>query len=104
MDLDRAFDGILSWNGFFHLSPQEQRVALPRIADHLNPGGPLLLTIGPEAGEVMGAVAGECVYHASLAPSEYAAILHSCDVSVIAFAAKDTDCGDHSILLARKQP
>lgn len=71
LDLDDHFGGIVSWDGFFHLSPDEQRTALHKIATLLCPDGVLLLTVGHVEGEVTGTVEGESVYHASLAPSEY---------------------------------
>ncbi len=75
LELDHSFDAILSWDAFFHLSPGEQREALPRIARLLRPGGNLLLTVGWGEGEVTGTVAGEPVYHGSLSSDEYFEIL-----------------------------
>ena len=70
LELGERFDGIVAWDSFFHLTPDEQRAAIPRLAAHLEPGGRLLVTVGPEAGEVTGSVGGEAVYHASLSPAE----------------------------------
>ncbi|MGP6088033.1 class I SAM-dependent methyltransferase [Antarctobacter jejuensis] len=100
--LNRQFDAIIGWGSFFHLSEEEQRIALPLIADHLAPGARLLLTVGPEAGEAWGTVGGEAVYHASLSEAEYRAILAAAGVSVEAFAPNDPDCRGHSLLLARR--
>jgi len=61
LDLGESFDAILSWDAFFHLSPEEQRAALPMILKHLKPGGHLLMTVGDDEGEVTGTVAGEPV-------------------------------------------
>lgn len=72
------FDGIYSWDGFFHLSQDEQLAALPRICALIKPVGCLMLTIGPEAGEATGHVGDDLVYHASLSPSDYQQILKSC--------------------------
>jgi 2-polyprenyl-3-methyl-5-hydroxy-6-metoxy-1,4-benzoquinol methylase len=36
--LGRTFDGIVAWHSIFHLTVEEQRAALPRIAAHLRPG------------------------------------------------------------------
>jgi 2-polyprenyl-3-methyl-5-hydroxy-6-metoxy-1,4-benzoquinol methylase len=58
LDLGHQFDGVLSWDGFFHLSRQEQVAGLPIIAGHIREGGALLLTIGHEDGEVTGSVEG----------------------------------------------
>lgn len=71
LNLGRAFDGVISWDGFFHLSVEEQRQSLPAIFDHVAPGGALLMTVGDQEGEVTGTVCEETVYHASLNPDEY---------------------------------
>lgn len=100
--LGQTFDAILSWDAFFHLSPQAQRQTMPRIADHLAPGGRLLLTIGPQAGTATGHVGGEPVYHASLAPGEYRQILLEAGTPVDRIALNDRTSDFHSVLMARK--
>jgi ubiquinone/menaquinone biosynthesis C-methylase UbiE len=72
LDLGRQFGGIVAWDSFFHLTAADQRDMFPTFARHLVPGGALVFTSGPEAGEVMGTVEGRAVYHASLSPAEYA--------------------------------
>lgn len=104
LDLGRRFAAIIGWGSFFHLTRAEQRNALPRLAAHLAPGGRLLLTVGPGAGEVTGTVGGEVVTHASLSPEEYAAILAAAGAPVEAFRAEDPDCAGHTLLLARRPP
>lgn len=100
LDLDTAFNGIISWDASFHLTQDEQRVLLRRFADLLIPGGALMLTIGHEAGEVQGVVEGEAVYHASLAPKAYVNALEALGFDVIRMTLQDEDCGGHSVLLA----
>lgn len=100
--LPGRFDAILGWSSFFHLAAGEQRAALPRIAAHLAPGGRLLLTVGPEAGEAWGTVEGEPVYHASLAVGDYAALLAEAGARIEAFVPEDEDCRGFSLLLARR--
>lgn len=104
LDLGERFHCIVGWDSFFHLTPDEQRALLPLLADHLLPGGRLLLTVGPEAGEPVGSVAGEPVYHASLAPGEYAERLFACGVSILEFVKNDQTCAGHTVLLARRSP
>ena len=101
--LDRQFDGIIGWNSFFHLSQDDQRATLGILVNHLRPGGVLMLTVGPEAGEVTGHVNGELVYHASLSRIAYTSILNEYGVDVIAFVAEDEECDMQSVLLARKK-
>ncbi|WP_245853382.1 class I SAM-dependent methyltransferase [Maliponia aquimaris] len=100
--LDARFDAIVGWGSFFHLDARDQRRTLPRIARHLAPGGRLLLTVGPSAGEAWGQVEGEAVYHASLAPEDYAALLAAAGAPVEAYVPEDPSCRGHSLLLARR--
>lgn len=103
LDLPELFDGIIAWDSFFHLTPDEQEACIPRLARHLAPGGALMLTVGPDAGETGGTVGDERVYHASLSPDDYRAQLNDCGLSVIDFVANDPACGGHSVLLSQKQ-
>jgi len=102
LDLGHGFDAIIGWGSFFHLTEAEQRVALPGIAAHLAPGGRLLLTVGPGAGEAWGTVGDERVYHASLSQPDYAALLSAAGAPVEDFVPEDPACNGHSLLLARR--
>lgn len=102
LDLGETFDGVIGWDSFFHLRPDEQRAVLPRLARHLNPGGALMLTVGPAAGEVAGHVGDDAIYHSSLAPDEYDSILAGLGLAVVRFTKEDPDCGGRTVLLARK--
>ncbi len=103
LNLPERFDGIIGWDSFFHLTPEEQRETLRRIAEHLAPGGALLLTVGPSAGEVVGHVGDDEVYHSSLSPEEYAAILAEQGIEIVQFVPEDPDCDMHTLLLGRRQ-
>ncbi len=100
LDLGRRFGGIVAWDSFFHLGADEQRALIPRLAEHLLPGGALLLTTGPDAGEAWGSVAGAAVHHESLSPAGYAAAFEAAGLLVRAFVAEDADCTGHSVWLA----
>lgn len=102
LELGRTFDGILGWNSFFHLTQEDQRVTLDRIGRHLAPGGALMLTVGPVAGEVAGWVGDDRVYHSSLAPEEYRRILGDLGLEVVDFVFDDPECDQQTVLLARK--
>ena len=104
LDLEGQFDGILGWNSFFHLTPQEQRACLPRLAHSLRPNGALMLTVGTSEGAVTGTVGDEQVYHASLSPAEYATLLEAHGLHLRAYVAEDKTCNGHSVLLARRGP
>lgn len=97
-----TFDGIIGWHSFFHLTRDEQRSTLPIIAKHLNPNGALLLTVGPEDGEVTGHVGGDPIYHASLSPAEYGDILATLSIEIRKFTPNDPECDGSTLLLAQK--
>jgi SAM-dependent methyltransferase len=101
LDLGRRVDAVIGWDSFFHLDPGDQRRTLGRIADHLHPGGVLLLTVGADAGEAIGSVGGEPVYHSSLGESGYRAALADLGLATLAFARDDARAG-RTVLFARK--
>lgn len=100
MSMDQRFDGIIAWDSFFHLNPDEQRSVLRIFCEHLKPGGALMVTVGDEAGEVLGWVNGKEVYHSSLAPNEYRGILQAAGFDDVTVVLRDESCGEHSIVLA----
>jgi cyclopropane fatty-acyl-phospholipid synthase-like methyltransferase len=99
--LGRRFDAVLAWDSFFHLRQEEQRSMFPIFRDHLSPGGVLLFTSGPRAGEAIGEFGGEPLYHASLDPAEYRQLLERHGLEVIRHQADDPDCGGHTVWLAK---
>lgn len=101
--LDTPFAAILAWDSFFHLTPAAQRALIPRLAAHLAPGGRLLFTCGPDAGEPIGTMGGEPVYHASLSPAGYAAALESAGLLPRAFIAEDPASQGRSLWLAERR-
>jgi SAM-dependent methyltransferase len=103
LELEERFGGVVAWDSFFHLTRDEQRTTLPRLARHTAPGGALLFTCGPHDGEVLGTVEGDPVYHASLSPREYASLLEREGFVVEAFVPEDPDCDLHTICLARRK-
>ncbi len=104
LDLAQAFDFVLAWNSFFHLSPDDQKGMFKVFADHTAPGGILMFTSGPAAGEPIGEVGGKPIYHASLNPAEYRALLDAANFEEISFVPEDPDCQMHSVWMCRKRP
>lgn len=101
-NLNQTFDGLIAWNSFFHLNPNDQPRALDCFAKHLKLNGILMVTIGHEKGEVLGAVNDDEVYHSSMSIEEYEQILGDLNLEVIDYQLKDPDCHGHSILIAKK--
>lgn len=102
LSLGRRFDGLIAWDSMFHLSPGDQRRMFPLFREHAADGAALLFTSGPGHGEAIGNFEGEPLYHASLDPGEYRALLAANGFAVIAHVAEDPGCGDHTIWLAQQ--
>jgi len=101
--LDHRFDAIVAWDSFFHLDQDEQRAMFPVFERHIAPGGMLLFTSGPHSGIAIGCMYGEDLFHASLAPDEYRALLAATGFQVLQSAPEDPKCGGHTIWLAQAE-
>ena len=103
LDLKCEFDGLIAWNSFFHLSPDDQRSVVPVFGRHVRPGGALMFTGGARHGEIVAEWNGEPLYHGSLSAGEYAERLDAAGFDILANELDDPDCGDASIWLAKKR-
>jgi SAM-dependent methyltransferase len=99
--LGRRFAGLLAWDSFFHLDHDDQRAMFPVFRAHAAPDAALMFTSGPAHGVAIGEFAGERLYHASLDPQEYRALLDAQGFEVIAHVVEDPGCGGRTIWLAR---
>jgi SAM-dependent methyltransferase len=102
LPLARPFAGILAWDSVFHLPAEDQRRMVRVFGDMAAAAAPLLFTSGPDAGEAIGRYHGEPLYHASLAPGEYRALLARHGFALVAHVANDPACGGHTVWLARR--
>ena len=100
--LGRRFDGILAWDSLFHLGHDDQRGMFPVLGAHAAPGAALLFTSGPAHGVAMGSYQGEPLFHASLDPAEYRALLAAQGFAVLDHVAEDPACGGHTVWLAQR--
>lgn len=98
--LDVKANGLLAWDSFFHLTPDDQRRMLDVFARHAAEGARLMFTSGPAEGVSLGTYHAETLYHASLSPEEYRSLLAAHGFVVDAFVADDPSCGGHTIWLA----
>lgn len=97
LDLQGTFDGILAWDSFFHLTGADQQSMFPIFRKHASPGCALMFTSGPEDGEAIGQLYGERLYHASLAPDRYRALLNANGFVVRAHRTEDPTCGGRTV-------
>lgn len=103
LSMKEKFAGIYSWDGWFHLSVDEQRRELPAIADRVAPGGALMLTVGDKEGEVIGKVCNEDVYHASLSAGEYVSLLRGSGFSEADVFSNQDEKGGRTVLFGQKR-
>ena len=103
LDLGQTYGGLIAWDSFFHLTPDDQRRMFPIFRRHAEPGAPLLFTSGPAFGEAIGTLEGDPLYHASLDPDEYRQLLDRNNFDVVAHVAEDPACTGHTVWLARRR-
>ncbi|MCA0199850.1 MAG: class I SAM-dependent methyltransferase [Proteobacteria bacterium] len=104
VSFSERFGGILAWDSFFHLTPDDQRAMFPVFAAYAAPGAALMFTSGPKFGEAIGNYQGDALYHASLDAAEYRARLAEHGFRVMAHVVEDPTCGGHTIWLAKFSP
>lgn len=101
LSLNRSFDGILAWDSFFHLCPEDQRLMFPIFRRHAAPNAALMFTSGPSYSVAVGSYRGEPLYHASLDQAEYRSLLNDNGFNVVRHVVEDPKCGGHTIWLAQ---
>ncbi|TPG43633.1 class I SAM-dependent methyltransferase [Sphingomonas koreensis] len=101
--LNRRFAGLLAWDSFFHLSPDDQRAMFPRFKAHAAPGAALMFTSGNVEGEAIGTLQGDPLYHGSLDREEYRRLLAATGFAVVAHVVGDPASGDRTIWLAQQR-
>ena len=95
LSLNRRFNGILAWDSFFHLCPEDQHGMFPIFARHAAPRGALMFTSGPSHGEAIGSYKSEPLYHGSLDEAEYRSLLDENGFDVVSHVVEDPTCGYH---------
>jgi SAM-dependent methyltransferase len=100
LDLGRRFDGAIAWHSLFHLSDEDQPPMFARFAAHLKRGAPLMFTSGDAAETRIGEWLGEPLYHCSLAPGDYRALMKANGFARIAARRRDPGGGGATVWLA----
>ncbi len=76
---------------------------LARMAAHAAPGSAVMFNSGPKHGVSIGKFEGEPLFHASLSPDAYAALLDAEGFDLLATGDADPDCGGRTVwLFARR--
>ena len=102
LELGRRFAGVLAWDSFFHLKPDDQRAMFSVFARHAKPSAILMFNSGPAYGESVGEYRGDPLYHASLNPDEYQALLGHAGFAVVDHVVEDwQNAGGRTVWLAK---
>lgn len=101
LSLGRSFDGVLAWDSFFHLKPDDQRRMFVVFAAHAGEATILMFNAGPAFGDAVGSYRGEPLYHASLDPGEYERLLAANGFVVVDHVVEDPKAGGRTVWLAR---
>jgi cyclopropane fatty-acyl-phospholipid synthase-like methyltransferase len=103
--LNRRFDGILAWGSYFHLAHEAQRKMFAVFDAHAGEHAILMFNTGPEHGEAASTFTfeDERLFHASLAPAEYRALLDYSDFEVARHVANDMRSGGRTAWLCRRK-
>jgi hypothetical protein len=103
--LNRRFDGILAWDSYFHLAHEAQRTMFAVFDAHAGDHAELMFNTGPEYGEAASTFTfkNEQLYHASLTPAEYRALLDQSGFEVVRHIANDVRSGGRTAWLCRRK-
>lgn len=101
LSLGRTFDGLLAWDSFFHLKPDDQRGMFAVFAAHAGRFAILMFNTGPAHGEAVGAYRGDPLYHASLDAAEYEGLLTTAGFELVDQIVEDPHAGGRTVWLAR---
>jgi trans-aconitate methyltransferase len=101
--LGKRFDGVLAWDGFFHLTPDDQVGMFPVFAAHAAAGAVLMFNAGPVRGESIGAYRGDPLYHASLDAAEYERLLDGAGFDLLEHVVGDVEKGGRVVWIARRR-
>ena len=101
--LGRSFEGVLAWDSFFHLKPDDQRTMFPIFAAHAASGGILMFNAGLGHGEGIGTYRGDPLYHASLDAAEYESLLNIAGFELVKHSVNDPTQGGRIVWIARRK-
>jgi SAM-dependent methyltransferase len=103
LSLGRCFDGVLAWDSFFHLKPDDQRAMFSIFAAHAAIGAILMFNAGLAHGEGIGSYRGDPLYHASLDAEEYASLLNEAGFQLVEHSINDPAKGGRIVWMARRR-
>jgi hypothetical protein len=101
LSLERRFAGVLAWDSFFHLDHDSQRAMFAVFSSHASSGAMLMFNTGDAHGEAIGEYRGDPLFHASLAPTEYRALIDRAGFEILDHVVEDARAGGRTVWLCR---
>ncbi len=89
VSLGAKFDGILAWDSFFYLEPDDQRRMFEVFARHDADPAILMFNGGPTHGEAVGSYRRDPLHHVRLGPAKYEKQLERIGFEIAAHAVED---------------
>ena len=102
VQLNQTYLGILAWDSFFHLTPDDQRQMFHQFSKFATQGTVLMFSSGPAEGIAIGDMFGEALYHASLSQQEYRDLLAENGFDVLKMVAENAECTGHTVKKKKK--
>lgn len=97
----RRFDGIIAWDSVFHIPKDHHRNLFGSIRDWLEPGGPLLLSLGGTDDEFTDSMYGEEFFYSAHAPAVSIALLREAGFEIVVAEVDDPTSRGHMALICR---
>ncbi|HVL58899.1 MAG TPA: class I SAM-dependent methyltransferase [Burkholderiaceae bacterium] len=101
--LPRRFDAILAWDSLFHVPREDHLAVLQRFAGWIQPGGPLLLSLGGSSWEGMAPMMGSQLFYSSFAPERSLQLVSAAGFDVVQYELESGDSRGRLVVMARRR-
>ena len=99
---DRRFGGIVAWDCIFHIPKTYHAGVFQSMHDWLEPGGPLLLSVGGSEDEFTDLMFGVEFFYSAHAPSRSVALLQECGFEIVVAEIDDPSSRGHMAIVCLK--
>jgi SAM-dependent methyltransferase len=100
-DIEESFDLIIAWDSIFHVPREQQEEATVKMCRLLNPGGILLFTAGPYAGEASGKMEGVLFEYGTIGYRGYLDVIEKMKCKII-LMEEDQYPEGHMVFICQK--
>jgi cyclopropane fatty-acyl-phospholipid synthase-like methyltransferase len=97
----RRFDGIIAWDSVFHIPKDRHRNLFHSMREWLEPGGPLLMSLGGSDDEFTDSMYGEEFFYSAHAPAVSIAMLGDAGFEIVVAEVDDPTSRGHMAIICR---